>query len=77
MTYALIAMAGCYVGTVIVFAGVLRAVIRQQHRERDLLVNQVCSLAGKPWQEAPATVRPKVEKTSTRHLLAVPERHPD
>lgn len=30
--------------------------LRAQARERDLLINQVCSLAGKPWQPAPASV---------------------
>jgi hypothetical protein len=36
------------------FASIARWSIRQQARERELLVNQVCSLAGRPWQEPPA-----------------------
>jgi len=36
------------------FASILRWGIRQQARERELLVNQVCALSGRPWQEPPA-----------------------
>jgi hypothetical protein len=36
------------------FASVLRSLVRQHARERDLLINQVCALAGKPWQPPPA-----------------------
>ena len=35
-------------------AHALRAQIRQAARREDLLVNQVCALAGKPWQSPPA-----------------------
>jgi hypothetical protein len=39
------------------FASVIHWLVRQQARERDLLINQVCSLAGKPWQPPPARER--------------------
>lgn len=40
----------------VAFAQVIRSLVRQQARERDLLVNQMCSLAGRPWQPAPSHV---------------------
>ena len=39
-------------------AHALRAQIRQAARREDLLVNQVCALAGKPWLEPPSYDRP-------------------
>lgn len=43
------------------FAAVIRSLTRQQARERDLLINQMCSLAGRPWQPAPARGDPVPE----------------
>jgi hypothetical protein len=40
--------------TAVVLGNLLRIVIRQGARERELLVNQICHLSNKPWQEAPA-----------------------
>lgn len=36
----------------------LRTERREHARERELLTNQLLNLAGKPWQEAPASLRP-------------------
>lgn len=40
--------------TVTVGAGLLRSERRQHARERDLLLNQLLNVVGKPWQPAPA-----------------------
>ena len=51
---------------------VVRTKDRQAARERDLLVNQLCNLAGRPWQEPPREPRDTAEKpepTVLPHLL--------
>jgi hypothetical protein len=40
--------------SIVSFVPILRYVIRQGARDRELLVNQVCALAGRPWQEPPS-----------------------
>lgn len=40
--------------TVLAFSNLLRSQQRAHTRERDLLLNQLLHLAGKPWQPAPA-----------------------
>lgn len=40
--------------TVVAFCGLLRSLSRQQARERDLLLNQLLNLAGRPWQPPPS-----------------------
>lgn len=54
---------------------VVKSERREHARERDLLVNQMCALAGKPWQEAPAAIRvvPDVEPDET--FYALPEQY--
>lgn len=37
----------------VAFTSILRYVVRQGSRERELLVNQLCHLAGRPWREPP------------------------
>ena len=37
-----------------VFAGLVRSLLRQQARERDLLLNQVMHLAGRTWAAPPS-----------------------
>ena len=41
----------------VVFASIVRSLIRQAARERDLLLNQLMHLAGRTWQEPPAQVQ--------------------
>lgn len=55
MLYVALAEAALLLAVVTVFAGVVRSLIRQHARERDLLLNQMLNLAGKPWQPSPAT----------------------
>lgn len=50
---AVAALAG-WVLTIIVGAELVRSIVRSGARERDLLVNQVCNLAGRPWQAPPS-----------------------
>ena len=38
----------------VVFASIVRSLVRQAARERDLLLNQLMHLAGRTWQEPPA-----------------------
>lgn len=64
---------GCIVVICVVFAGVLRSTTRQQARERDLLLNQLLNLAGKPWQPAPAQAEPAVEEVDLDRFVFSPE----
>lgn len=57
MIYVALAEAFAIAVVALSFAGILRWQIRQAARREDLLVNQLCNLAGKPWQEAPARQR--------------------
>ena len=50
---AAVAVAGMVVAS-LAFARSIRGMERQHARERELLLNQVCNLAGKPWTPAPA-----------------------
>ena len=54
MIYVAILNAAALVAAVIAFAGLIRSLIRQHARERDLLVNQLCHLAGRTWTAPPA-----------------------
>ena len=54
MIYVALAEAVVLAIAFISFASIVRWGIRQQARERELLVNQVCALSGRPWQEPPA-----------------------
>jgi len=42
------------VALAVVFAGLVRSLLRQQARERDLLLNQIMHLAGRTWEPPPA-----------------------
>jgi hypothetical protein len=44
------------------FAGVLRSLIRQHARERQLLLDQICHLSGKTWTPPPAHHAPPEAK---------------
>lgn len=64
MLYVILALVAALVVEALAFGGIIRSLVRQQARERDLLVNQMCSLAGKPWQDPPSHVvheRPEPE----------------
>jgi hypothetical protein len=49
-----LALAAALVAVVASFAGVVRSLIRQHARERDLLINQLLHATGNAWQPSPA-----------------------
>jgi len=55
MLYIALAEAALLLLIVVTFAGLVRSLTRAHARREDLLLNQMCNLAGKPWQAAPAT----------------------
>lgn len=59
------------------FLSIIRWLVRQQVRERDLLVNQLCNLAGRPWQEPPAWHEPATEPELELAYIATPEQLPE
>ena len=62
--------------SIVCFVPVLRYVVRQAARDRELLVNQLCALAGRPWQEPPAWA-PKDAVEDDYQLVTSPEQLPD
>jgi len=63
--------------TVIVFAGLLRSQARAYARREDLLVNQLCNVVGRPWQQAPAYAEPEpVDPEDIAMLLVSPDQLP-
>lgn len=54
MLYVALAEAGALIAVVAAFAGLLRSLIRQHARERDLMLNKVLHSVGRPWETAPA-----------------------
>jgi len=63
--------------TVIVFAGLLRSQARSHARREDLLVNQLCNVVGRPWQQAPAYAEPEpVDPEDIAMLLVSPDQLP-
>lgn len=78
MMYVAIAACAAAAVTAVVLGNLLRIVVRQAARERDLLVNQVCNLAGRPWREPPAAAaEPSVSEPDELELVASPEQLPD
>lgn len=61
MTIVALALVACITILVVAFTGLLRSERRSSARERDLLLNQLLNLAGKPWQPAPADTPGPVE----------------
>jgi hypothetical protein len=76
MTIVAIVLALALVGTVVAFSSLLRSFLRQHARERDLLLNQMLNLAGRPWQPPPAEVIPEPVDEDGRYVLT-PESLPD
>lgn len=75
MIYLSLAALGVAAVTAIVLGQLLRVVIRQGARERELLVNQVCHLARNPWAPAPAEEYEVPEEMLS--LVTSPEQEPD
>lgn len=75
MIYVALAEAAVLAVACLSFTGIIRWQIRQAARERELLVNQVCALAGRPWQEPPAMVY-EPEREPELLYAATPEQLP-
>ncbi len=75
MMYVALLEGVAIIATALSFAGVVRWLVRQQARERDLLVNQLCALAGRPWREPPAW-HPE-EREEPLSLVTIPDQLPD
>ena len=55
--YVVASLAGAVASNVVIalaFLRVMRGIQRQHARERDALIDRVCHLAGRPWNEAPS-----------------------
>ena len=61
MFWIALANAAAVAVVAISFASLSRWQMRQHMRERELLVNQVCNLAGRPWQDPPSYEAPPLE----------------
>lgn len=79
MLFVAVAAIGALPLTALVFAGLLRSQARAHARREDLLVNQLCALAGKPWQPAPATEHFRQVPAAAKEpvLIANPGQWPD
>lgn len=75
MLYVALAALGVAALAVVVFGNLLRIERRQSARREDLLINQVCNLAGRPWQQAPASIPFVMEELP--ELVMSPEQLPD
>lgn len=72
------AVAAVFVTSLLIMGAILDGVLRRQARERDRLINQICHLAGKPWQPAPADVEAVVEPDPDEgRYVYFPEQLPD
>jgi hypothetical protein len=54
MLYVALSSIAALVVVTISFAGVVRWGLRQQARERERLVDQLCYLTGRPWNDPPS-----------------------
>lgn len=70
MLYVALALAVAIAVVAITFASVIRWLIRQHARERDLLINQLLNLAGRPWRDPPRFDQPIPSDDET---IAFPE----
>ena len=77
MLYVAIAGVASSAVIAIVLGNLLRIVIRQGARERELLVNQVCRLSGKPWAAPPAWDSEEIDTAEELVLISSPEQFPD
>lgn len=59
-----------------VAARLLQSERREHSRERDLLVNKILHLAGKPWQQAPADERAPEPEVEARLYAVSPDQMP-
>lgn len=77
MLYVALIEGVALIATALAFTSVLRWQIRQSARREDMLVNQICALAGRPWQEPPAWRGEPVAEEPELAFMAAPEQLPD
>ncbi len=77
LIFVAVAVAGIIAeaATALTFARVVRSHDRQQARERELLLNQICHLSSKPWLPAPAEEAFEIRDEPV--LVGSPEQMPD
>lgn len=69
MIYVALLEGVALIATALIFAGLLRSVIRQAARERGLLLDQMMHLAGRTWTPPPAlepVAEPELEYAETQ-----------
>lgn len=76
MLYVALALVGCLAVVSISFASITRWLVRQQARERELLTNQLCNLAGRPWQDPPSWREPTLDTLPELEYVSTPEQLP-
>ncbi len=77
MLYVALALAAVLAVTVLAFAGLLRSQSRGHARREDLLVNQLCALAGRPWSTPPAQEAASFAPERELALIVDPSQWPD
>lgn len=75
MVYLALAAIGVNFLLVYVIGMALGRQQRQHAREREMLINQLMHLTGKPWLQAPADERPAVEEPEREKYTASPEQY--
>lgn len=76
MTYVATVLAVALVLVALIFAGLVRSLVRAHARERDLLLNQLMHLAGRTWQPPPA-VQPDRELEEFDDRFVDPAQRPE
>lgn len=61
MLYVSVALVVVLAVVVLAFTSILRWTIRQHARERERLVDQLCYLSGRTWNDPPSHVPPSLE----------------
>lgn len=78
MTVIALALIATLAVAIATFAGLFRATVRSQARERDLLVNQILHLSGRTWTPPPADEwhAPVDSEPLVREWTTQPEQQP-
>ena len=67
-----------FIVTVLAYSHAMRAMVREHARERQLLLNQLLNLAGKPWLPPPAAEPfAEPEPQGEPMLMVAPDQLPD
>lgn len=72
----LLAVIAGWTATSLAAQRLLRSERRDHKNERQLLLNQILHLTGKPWQQAPANSEPPADEEPPHRYTATPEQYP-